>query len=129
MFIVHVFCVAGDVLVGCFMKKTQVMRARLPKSRKTVTIPRNSAILFTLLPKDGDEGGLLAQTWEGTFNVSELIRVEPLPPVSVRLHRLQTTRQMQSQVGIAGLHTGFGAGGGQIELPKILGGGGVLYSR
>ena len=73
---------AGDVLVGCFMKKTQVMRGRLLKSRKTVTIPKNSAISFVLLPNDSDEGGLLGQKWEGTFNVSELTRVEPLPPVS-----------------------------------------------
>ena len=73
---------AGDVLVGCLVKKTQVMRARLQKSGKTVTIPKNSAIFFALLPNDSDEGGLLGQKWEGTFNVSELIRMEPLPPVS-----------------------------------------------
>jgi hypothetical protein len=72
----------GDVLVGCLVKKTQVMRARLPKSEKTVTIPKNSAISFVLLPNDGDEGGQLGQKWEGTFNVSELIRVEPLPPAA-----------------------------------------------
>ena len=81
-----VFFMAGDVLVGCLVKKTQVMRARLPKSEKTVTIPKNSAISFVLLPNDGDEGGQLGQKWEGTFNVSELIRVEPLPPVSKPLN-------------------------------------------
>ena len=76
------FSALGDLLVACSVKTTEVIRARLPDREKIVTIPRSSAILFTLLPRDGDEGSLLGQKWEGIFNVSELIRVEPLPPVS-----------------------------------------------
>ena len=74
--------VLGDLLVACSVETTEVMRARLLDRDKIVTIPRNSAILFTLLPSNGDKVGLLGQKWEGTFNVSELTRVEPLPPVS-----------------------------------------------
>ena len=63
------------------VKTVRVMEARKQDSGTIVTIPINSAITFTLLPKDTHEVRLGA-SWEGTFTVAEMITLTLLPPVS-----------------------------------------------
>ena len=77
----HVYY-AGDLLVASMLKVVLVMRARKPDSGRIVTIPKNSAISFALLPEHADEVGLGA-SWEGFYTVSEMLKLPFLPPVRI----------------------------------------------
>ena len=74
---------AGDLLVASMLKVVLVMRARKPDSGRIVTIPKNSAISFALLPEHADEVGSFGASWEGIYTVSEMLKLPFLPPVRI----------------------------------------------